>query len=119
MNALRIQVERVVRPIWASNLRKDQMREELLAHLTRLFEEELARAGDVESATAEAIRRFGDAGALTRELQEAVPWLERWAFFDFPVYGPIRAPPWENRLSAFRAAHELLGAGRWLGLLRA
>jgi len=98
MKALRIQVERVVRPICASNPRKDQMREELLAHLTRLFEEELARTGDIESATAEAIRRFGDARALSRELQEAVPWLERLAFFKFPVYGPLRRRRGESPL---------------------
>ncbi len=88
MNALRIQVERVVRPIRASNLRKDRMREELLAHLTRLFEDERSRSGDVESAVAEATRRFGDAPALTRELQQGVPWLERFAFVN--LGGPIR-----------------------------
>ena len=40
MKALRIHVERVVRPIRASNRRKDRMREELLAHLVGLFDEE-------------------------------------------------------------------------------
>jgi hypothetical protein len=98
MKALRVQVERVVRPIWASNLRKDRMREELLAHLTRLFDEELARSGDIETATDEAIRRFGDARALSRELQEGVPWLERWAFFRFPPIGPARRRRGESPL---------------------
>ena len=45
MKALRVQVERVVRPVRASSRRKDRMREELLAHLLRLYDEELpARA---------------------------------------------------------------------------
>lgn len=96
MNALRVQVERVVRPIRASNLRKDRMREELLAHLTCLFYEQLARTNDAESAAAEAIRRFGDAPALTRELQTSVPWLERSAIFSFPHNGPIRRRPGES-----------------------
>lgn len=90
MKALRVQVERVVRPIRASHPRKDRMREELLAHLTRLFDEEMARTGDIQAATSEAIRRFGDATLLARELQASVPWLESWAFFIFPNCGAIR-----------------------------
>ena len=90
MKALRVQVERVVRPIRASYLRKDRMREELLVHLTRLFDEELARTGNAQLATAEAIRRFGDATPLARELQASVPRLERWAFLSVPYSGPIR-----------------------------
>ena len=35
MKALRVQVERVVRPIRASSLRKDRMREELLHYYER------------------------------------------------------------------------------------
>jgi hypothetical protein len=96
MKALRIQVERVVRPIRASYLRKDRMREELLTHLTRLFEEELSRTGDAQSATAEATRRFGDAPTLARELQASVPWLERWAFVN--LGGPIRRRKGESQL---------------------
>ena len=90
MKPLRVQVERVVRPLRASPLRKDRMREELLAHLTRLHEEELARTGDPQLATTDAIGRFGDAGSLTCELQASVPRLERWAYFSFPVGGPLR-----------------------------
>ena len=90
MKALRVQVERVVRPIRASYLRKDRMREELLGHLTRLYDEELVRTGDTQLATSEAIRRFGDAPSLKRELQASVPWLERLAFLSLPYSGPIR-----------------------------
>lgn len=88
MKALHVQVERVVRPIRASAQRKDRMREELLAHLTCLFEEELAKTGDTQIATAEAFRRFGDAKSLTRELQASVSGVQRWAFFSFGE--PIR-----------------------------
>lgn len=90
MKSLRVQVERVVRPIRASNLRKDRMREELLAHLIRLFDEELARTSDAQSATSEAIRRFGDASLLARELQASVPWFDRWGLSSLPNRGPIR-----------------------------
>lgn len=94
MRALRVQVERVVRPIRASHLRKDQMREELLAHLTRLYDEEHKRTGDAETAADAAIQRFGDAASLARELQESVPWLERIAFFN--LGGPLRRRPGES-----------------------
>jgi hypothetical protein len=72
------------------------MREELLAHLTLMFNEELACGGDELIATARAIDRFGDATSLARELQASVPWLERWAFFSFPYSGPIRRRPGES-----------------------
>lgn len=85
MNALRVQVERVVRPIRANSGRKDRMREELLAHLTRLHEEELARRRDEAQATAAALERFGDAASLSRELQGSIPWVESWACV--PVLG--------------------------------
>ena len=98
MKALRIQVERVVRPLRASNLRKDRMREELLAHLTRLFEEELGQSGDVQRATAAAIDRFGDGPTLARELQASVPWLENWACVRLPVRGAFRRRPGESPL---------------------
>jgi hypothetical protein len=91
MNALKVQVERVVRPIQAGFAHKDRMREELLAHLTRLFDDELARCGDRQLATAEAIRRFGDAPQLTRELQASVPRFERFWFFNpAPAIGTTR-----------------------------
>ena len=42
MIALKQHVDGIVRPIRASERRKDRMREELLAHLTHLYEQELA-----------------------------------------------------------------------------
>lgn len=96
MKALRLHVERIVRPIRASPRRKDRMREELLAHLMRLYDEQLARTNNPESAVAEAIRRFGDASSLKHELQGTVHWLERWAFLS--LGGPIRRRVGESPL---------------------
>jgi hypothetical protein len=45
MTALREHVERAVRPVRALVRRKDRMREELLAHLASLVDEERARCG--------------------------------------------------------------------------
>ena len=46
MIELRKDVERVVRPIRANTWRKNQMREELLAHIEGLLADEKARRGD-------------------------------------------------------------------------
>jgi hypothetical protein len=73
MKELMIHVERVVRPIRALESRKDRMREELLAHLTSIFDEELARLRDRAAAIHEAQRRLGDPTMLTRELQATSP----------------------------------------------
>jgi hypothetical protein len=113
MKALRIEVERVVRPLRASPRRKDRIREELLAHLTRLYDEELVRTGDDKLAVSVAVRRFGDAPQLTRELQENIPWLERWAFF--PIFEPFRRRIGESparyvvRCSRYGAIFSLIG----------
>jgi hypothetical protein len=72
---LKIVVERAVRPIRATMARKRRMREELLAHLVSIFEEEAQRLGDEQAALEEAKRRFGNPVELTGQLQQAVP---RW-----------------------------------------
>jgi len=78
MIELRRQVERIVRPIQGSQRRKDRMREELLAHLTRLYEEEAAVPGTAEQTSlTRAIARFGDPVQLRGELQATVPRFER------------------------------------------
>jgi hypothetical protein len=86
-----VAVERVVRPVRADARRKDRMREELLAHLTALYEEELARLGDEAAAREKAVQRFGDPATLTAELQDSVPArgraayeLERWVGWRAP-----------------------------------
>ena len=69
--------ERAVRPVRAGTKCKRKMREELLAHLSHIFEEELSRLGDTQAALAEAARRFGDPAQLAAELQRALPASER------------------------------------------
>jgi hypothetical protein len=76
-NQFRELVERAVGPVWASESRKDRMREELFAHLEASFEEERGHLGDDGAAAERAIQRLGEPAALTRGLQDSVPWLER------------------------------------------
>jgi hypothetical protein len=83
---LRKQVERIVRPIRASAWRKVRMREELLAHLTSIYEDELShQKGDQALAIAAAVERFGEPGGLRAELQATVPHVERVLCFPLPV----------------------------------
>jgi hypothetical protein len=72
LTQLKIIVERVVRPVRATYSRKRQMREELLAHLTAVFEEE-AKLHEESVALGRTAVRFGDVGELTRQLQAEVP----------------------------------------------
>jgi ATP-dependent Clp protease ATP-binding subunit ClpC len=89
--ALMTLVEQCVRPVRASIVRKRKMREELLAHLTGIYEHELGRHGDPAAALSGARHRFGDPAELARELDAAVPayerisaLLERWALYRSP-----------------------------------
>lgn len=68
-------VEQAVRPVRATVNRKLRMREELLGHVTAIFEEEVAKLGDEHAALDQTKRRFGDPRELTGQLQETVP---RW-----------------------------------------
>ena len=69
---LKVIVERAVRPVQASAARKRKMREELLAHVVGVFEEE-ARLGEEQAALARTRERFGQAAELTGQLQASVP----------------------------------------------
>ena len=75
---LRALAEGIVRPLRASTARKRRMREELLAHLAAIFDEELEKSGDQRAALEGAAKRFGDPGELSRQLQETVPRCDRW-----------------------------------------
>ena len=70
---LKIIVERAVRPVRASFARKRKVREELLAHVSGVFEEELAKLGDERAALGRTDQRFGKPAELTEQLQAAVP----------------------------------------------
>jgi hypothetical protein len=73
LTQLKILVERAVRPVQASFARKRKMREELLAHVVGVFEEESARLRDEQAALARTQERFGQAAELTGQLQASVP----------------------------------------------
>jgi hypothetical protein len=99
MKELMVPVERAVRPVRATAARKRRMRQELLAHLTGLFEEERARGGDQATAVSRAVERFGDPTNLGRELQDSVPLPE--VFF---VRLFLRKPGERKKAHALRLA---------------
>lgn len=74
-------VERIVRPVLCTTPRKRKMREELLAHLTAIYDEELARLSDPDAAWATAAERFGIPAELTCELERSLSWSERVSYF--------------------------------------
>lgn len=94
MTQLKVIVERAVRPIRASKLRKRRMREELLGHLVGIYEEELGRLGDHQAALEQAGQRFGNPRELTEELQEAVPKWDRV----FPILDELEFRPGRSLL---------------------
>lgn len=100
-------VEQIVRPIRAGTRSKRKMREELLAHLTAICEDELAHGHDPTTAMHQAAIRFGEPRELTEELQSAQPLVER-ARYHFERWIGWRAPESGTRWMARLAL--LLGA---------
>ena len=80
LNDLSAHVVQVIGPLPASRSRKQQMREELLAHLLALYDEEFASHRDEQAAASQAKKRFGRPDDLSSEFQAAVPLLERLVF---------------------------------------
>ncbi len=107
MKRLRQEVERVVRPIVASESRKNCMREELLGHLTNLYEQELARSQNEDQAAAAALTRFGKRAELTRELQKSVPAVERVLWTRLPFRD------WTKRRPGESVEQYIWRVGRW------
>ncbi|WP_020470407.1 hypothetical protein [Zavarzinella formosa] len=66
-------VERAVRPVRASSSRKQKMREELLAHVSGVYEEESAKPGGDQAALERTALRFGNPAEVTNQLEESVP----------------------------------------------
>ena len=100
LTRLKVLVERAVRPVRASEVRKRRMREELLAHLSAVFEEEAVRLEEERAALERTEQRFGSPAELSGQLQESVPQrdrLLRWAENVFLMPG----------LSTFRRAYRL------------
>jgi hypothetical protein len=71
-------VARVVRPVRASQSWKRTIHEELMVHVTTVFDEELGRLGGERAAFRATRDRFGVDDDLESQLQECVPRLERW-----------------------------------------
>jgi len=85
---LKVIVERAVRPVKASISRKKKMREELLAHVTGVFEDEMPRCSDETAALIQVEKRFGEPGELSRKLQESVSTIDRFGFLVGQLYKP-------------------------------
>ncbi len=81
-------VERAVRPVQATISRKKKIREELLAHVTAVFEDELPRCADEARALIRVEQRFGNPNELARTLQETVPTIDRIETFFGRLYQP-------------------------------
>ena len=73
LTQLKVLVERAVRPVRASMSRKHKMREELLAHVSAVFEEVAARLDNEQAVLERTAQRFGNPAELTGQLQQAVP----------------------------------------------
>ena len=104
LNELKVAVERVVRPVRVSDIRKLRMREELLDHLRAIYEDELQRLGEPAAALAQAKERFGNPSQLTEELRQSVSGLEYFRY----VLDRYRYRPGEPLLR-FALRHRLLG----------
>jgi hypothetical protein len=85
------------------------MREELLAHVTAVFEEE-KKLGDDASALKRTEQRFGDAAVLTAQLQESVRVVERFAYFVETLVGFPARESVVRRAARHAAAVGILGS---------
>jgi hypothetical protein len=74
-------VERAVRPVRATVIWKRTRREELLAHLTAIYDEEQAELNDPVAAVEAAAERFGDPAELATELDRSVSASERLGYY--------------------------------------
>jgi hypothetical protein len=112
LTGLKILVERAIRPVRASTGGKRRMREELLAHVTAVCEEESGR-GDESTALERTTQRFGAAEELTSQLQAALPAGDRVSWFIESLMG---FPPRESALRQATRHALLVGAMCMIGL---
>ena len=91
---LKVIVERAVRPVKASLPWKMRMREELLAHITAVFEDESLRCRDETAALVQTESRFGDPTELARTLQTSLPASECFAAFMDALLEPRAGESW-------------------------
>jgi hypothetical protein len=98
-------VERVVRPVAVAVTYKRKMREEMLAHLTHLYEEELSQTHDPDTAMRQAALRFGEPAQLANQLKSSVTMGRRIGYAMERFYG-WRAPESAERF-CLRVARQL------------
>jgi hypothetical protein len=115
LTQLKMIVERVVRPVRATMVRKRRMREELLAHVSAVFAQERAKVGDDAAALARTAARFGDAQELSRDLQQSVPWIDRMARLAGPPFW-LRRPGESRGRFAVRQCLQLGIFLSWAGI---
>jgi hypothetical protein len=104
LTRLKIGIERAVRPVVASIAWKLKTREELLAHVTAVFEEEAARLGDDTLALERTEARFGSPTELTEQLQASVPGNDRLTDFFERVFDGTVLRTWRHALGYATAA---------------
>jgi hypothetical protein len=96
LTQLKILVERAVRPVRASISRKRKMREELLAHVSAVFEEE-AKQSDEAAALTRTRERFGSPAQLSQQLQATVPASDAPFYFVESITGcPSHESVWRR-----------------------
>ena len=101
-------VERAVRPVVAPWKQKMQMRADLLARLTALYEQEFARLGDAQAAVLQATQRVGSAVDLSSQLQRSVPRRTYWQWkIGQTLFGRPEDPPF-SRAARWAAAVVLI-----------
>lgn len=91
-------VERVVRPLRTSATHKRKLREELLAHLTAIYNEEKQSLKSPAQALEAAAKRFGNPDDLAKEFDRDVPKRQRLAFYFERLLG------WRSHETAARYA---------------
>jgi hypothetical protein len=71
-------VDAAIAPVRASAARKAAMREELLAHVSEVFADELSQSHDEKLALVTTTRRFGAAVDLGPQINDSLPFFESW-----------------------------------------
>ncbi len=100
LTKLMVLVERAVRPVRASASRRRQIREELLAHVTAVFTEEVEKSGDEGNALERTKQRFGDPAELSDALQRSIPFADRVQGF---WQAQLKSGTWSLSLAATSA----------------
>jgi hypothetical protein len=101
----------IIRPILAGARRRSIMHDEILAHLSEAYEEELKHLND-ETAADTARRRLGDVDELRQQLQASVPIFER-LFYEIFSHKEMVMSRWPWIMGMFAS---LVGLGFMFGL---